>query len=116
MKLFCILLFCGMAFCLPVKNKSLTVEPEVIVPPSYGTSAGEAAAAKTDSVHFATQIQPILQSHCNPCHFPGGKMYEKMPFDQGKTVVGHLEGMLRRIKDEGEVSLLKRYVAEQAGH
>jgi hypothetical protein len=33
-----------------------------------------------------------------PCHFPGGKMYDKLPFDDPDVVASHSEGILRRIK------------------
>ena len=63
-------------------------------------------------VNFKTDILPILQSKCNPCHFPGGKMYEKMPFDSGKTIIDHRAGILRRIKGEKENELLRQYLEE----
>ena len=65
-----------------------------------------------DSVNFAKQIQPILQKNCSPCHFPGGKMYERMPFDAGKTIVSHKDGILRRIKEEKENTLIKTYIEQ----
>ena len=47
---------------------------------------GEKPAQKTitliDTIHFTSQIQPILVKNCSPCHFTGGKMYERMPFDK----------------------------------
>jgi hypothetical protein len=67
---------------------------------------------KSDTLHFATQVQPIFQQHCNPCHFPGGKMYEKLPFNQGSTIAHHLPGIMKRIKLEEEVAIIKRYVEE----
>ena len=56
-----------------------------------------APAADTDTVFHGT-IKPIMASSCMPCHFPGGKMYASMPFDDPKTVASHSEGILRRIK------------------
>jgi hypothetical protein len=47
---------------------------------------------------FDDTIKPILVSSCMPCHFPGGKMYSTMPFDDPKVVSSHSEGILRRIK------------------
>src|SRR5262245_22438107 len=57
------------------------------------------APAATDSgAVFEGTIKPILVSSCMPCHFPGGKMYSTMPFDDSKVVASHSEGILRRIK------------------
>ena len=69
-----------------------------------------------DSTHvivFKTEIQPIFTSHCTPCHFTGGKMYEKLPFDKEETIVEHEAGILKRIKDEKETALIKEFVAQQ---
>jgi len=66
-----------------------------------------------DTVNYQTQIQPILQTTCSPCHFPGGKMYEKMPFDKGETIISHEAGILKRIKDEQKVALIKKYIQQK---
>ncbi len=58
-------------------------------------------------VDYRTQVQPILQKNCTPCHFPGGKMYEKMPFDNGRTILEHEAAVSKRIKDEKEKMLIR---------
>jgi len=47
---------------------------------------------------FARDVQPMLTRTCAPCHFPGGKMYERMPFDDAGTVASNRGGVLRRLK------------------
>ena len=64
---------------------------------------------------FEKQIQPILVNHCSPCHFTGGKMYEKLPFDKPETILTHQPGILRRIKDEKESTLIKQFVEQGRG-
>lgn len=64
-----------------------------------------------DTIHFASQIKPILIKNCSPCHFTGGKMYERMPFDADTTIINHEAGILRRIK--GEENLLIKTFIEQ---
>ena len=67
----------------------------------------------TDSVNYASQIQPVLQQKCSPCHFTGGKMYERMPFDKGETIVSHETGIVTRLsKETGLVTLIKQYVMQ----
>jgi hypothetical protein len=58
-------------------------------------------------------VKPIFEKHCNPCHFPGGKMYDKLPFDQATTIINHEEGILRRIKEDAEVKTIKQFVSQQ---
>ena len=76
---------------------------------------GEKPAQKTitsiDTIHFTIQIQPILVKNCSPCHFTGGKMYERMPFDKDTTIINHETGILKRIK--GEENLLIKTFIEQ---
>ena len=65
-----------------------------------------------DTVHFSSQIQPILVKNCSPCHFTGGKMYEKLPFDKDTTFLNHHEAILKRIKNEEENAMLKSFVLQ----
>ena len=66
-----------------------------------------------DTIHFASQIQPILVKNCSPCHFTGGKMYERMPFDKDTTIINHQAGILRRIKGE-ENTLIRSFVEQRS--
>lgn len=100
MKTMLFLLFCGIAFCFPLNKKPAPTESALAAAPSQ----------TLDSISFSAQIQPILQQKCNPCHFPGGKMYEKMPFDQARTILEHPEGMLRRIKEGEEGRLMRAFL------
>ena len=67
---------------------------------------------KTGKVDFKTQVQPILQNNCSPCHFAGGKLYEKLPFDKGETILSHEAGILKRIKKENEANLIMQFIAQ----
>ena len=62
-----------------------------------------------DTIDFVTQVQPILIKNCSPCHFTGGKMYERMPFDKDTTIINHEAGILRRIKGE-ETLIIKTFI------
>src|SRR5262245_17877397 len=66
-------------------------------PPPSPPSAPTPAAADSRAA-FESTVKPILVSSCMPCHFPGGKMYDKLPFDDPTVVASHSEGVLRRIK------------------
>jgi hypothetical protein len=70
---------------------------------------------KAQPVDFQTQIRPILEERCQPCHFTGGKMYEKMPFDRPQTIRTLGEKMFTRIKDPKEQAILRAFLAEGAG-
>jgi hypothetical protein len=86
--------------------------PAAAVAPTAPAADRVPAAPAPDA--FFTQVAPILAQRCAPCHNPGGKMYERLPFDDPATVAGHPEGILKRIKDPAERSLIERWIAEQS--
>lgn len=73
-----------------------------------------AAPFTKTAVDFKTQVQPILVKNCSPCHFPGGKLYEKLPFDKAETITSHKKGIVKRINDETEKNIIKLFI-EQKG-
>jgi hypothetical protein len=77
-------------------------------------ASSPAPQPKASPVNFATQIRPILEKRCQPCHFTGGKMYEKMPFDRPKTIHTLGEKMFTRIKDPKEQAVLRAFLAQGA--
>lgn len=105
MKTLLFLLLGGIGFCHVSQTNPTPAEPATIVAPELPPA---------DTISFAAQIQPILQSKCNPCHFPGGKMYDAMPFDRAATILEHSGGVLKRIKDGEEGRLLREFVGQAA--
>ncbi|HEX4961215.1 MAG TPA: hypothetical protein VF173_10290 [Thermoanaerobaculia bacterium] len=67
---------------------------------------------KAQAVDFPTQVRPILEKRCQPCHFTGGTMYEKMPFDRPQTIRTLGEKMFTRIKEPKEQALLRAFLAQ----
>jgi hypothetical protein len=82
--------------------------------PAHALSATAPAPVAAHTVDFATQVQPILETHCQPCHFEGGQMYESLPFDRGETIVELGEKLFTRIKDEGERGVIREFLAQEA--
>ena len=64
-----------------------------------------------DTIDFLRQIQPLMVKNCSPCHFTGGKMYERMPFDKDTTIINHENGILKRFKGD-ENTLLKTFIQQ----
>lgn len=76
------------------------------VAPAAPLPAAPAAAPAT----FEGSVRPMLAGRCAPCHEPGGKMYERLPFDDARVVSSHSEGILRRLKGEDREAL-ERWLA-----
>ena len=102
--LVCILIVGALFFVF--KNRSIDIPGQTLL-------TSHPALSSNDTINFTLQIQPILINHCSPCHFTGGKMYEKLPFDKGVTIVNHEVALLRRIKDEKEKALIQKFIVQQ---
>jgi hypothetical protein len=63
---------------------------------------------------FASDIKPILESRCQPCHFQGGQMYEKLPFDKPETITKLGTKLFTRIKDEDQQRVIREFLSEQS--
>jgi hypothetical protein len=63
---------------------------------------------------FASDVRPILESSCQPCHFQGGKMYEKLPFDKSETITKLGTKMFTRIKDEDQQRVIREFLSQQS--
>jgi hypothetical protein len=80
----------------------------------FAQAPAPAAAAAAAAVSFEKDIAPVLARRCQPCHFPGGKMYAKLPFDDPATVRQLGEKLFTRIKDPKEQELFRTFLA--SGH
>lgn len=76
---------------------------------SATTTSSMATSAKVD---FNTQVRPILEARCTPCHFAGGKMYERLPFDRPETIKKLGTKLFTRIKDENEQRLIREFLSQ----
>jgi len=80
---------------------------------SSSEKAAPVSATTTARVAFPTKIKPILEAKCQPCHFSGGKVYAKMPFDRPETIKTMGTKLFTRIKDENERQLIRDFLAQE---
>jgi len=73
-------------------------------------SAAQRPAAPLD---FQRDVRPILDARCQPCHFTGGKMYEKLPFDRPETIVRLGTKLFTRLKDEKQRAVIREFLAQR---
>lgn len=80
-------------------------------------AAGDAKpAAAVPAVDFTAHVKPILEARCQPCHFTGGVMYERLPFDRPETIHTLGTKLFTRIKDSSEQELIRRFLAQPLPH
>ena len=83
--------------------------------PAYSTARpAPVANSATPGAHvdFDTQVKPMLQSKCMPCHFSGGQMYERLPFDKPATIRKLGTRLFTRIKEEDKRRLIEDFLAQ----
>ena len=70
------------------------------------------SSAPKPRVDFDTQLKPIFQSKCMPCHFSGGQMYDRLPFDKPATIRKLGTRLFTRIKDENDRRLIEDFLTQ----
>ena len=63
-------------------------------------------------VDFETQLKPIFKSKCMPCHFSGGQVYDRLPFDKPETIRKLGTRLFTRIKEENDRRLIEDFLAQ----
>ncbi len=82
-------------------------KPNVVSSATVSTSSTPKAR-----VDFETQLKPIFQSKCMPCHFSGGQMYDRLPFDKPATIKKLGTRLFTRIKDENDRRLIEDFLTQ----
>jgi hypothetical protein len=73
------------------------------------TPVSSTAKARVD---FETQLKPLFQSKCMPCHFSGGKVYDRLPFDKPETIRKLGTRLFTLIKEENDRRLIEDFLAQ----
>ena len=100
----------------PAVPQVATVEPAPPAPePASDPAPPKAVPPPIDQarVDFNSDVRPILEAGCQPCHFPGGVMYERRPFDRPGTITALGTKLFTRIKDEDERRVISEFLAQQ---
>ena len=78
--------------------------------PAPVAAASPSPAPQAARIDFETQIRPLLQEKCSPCHFAGGRMYDRLPFDREETIRKLGKALFTRLKDPVDVDLLRSFL------
>jgi len=102
---FSAILLLGVVRLAGIGARESSTEPVPSGRPAPVSTATPAPPAGGDL--FRSTVRPVLLAHCAPCHEPGGKMYERLPFENPQVVAGHRAGVLRRLKGEDRAAVEK---------
>lgn len=71
------------------------------------------ATVNRQPVDFTRDVRPILEKRCTPCHFAGGKMHAKLPFDKPETIHHLGDRLFSRIKKDDEQAVIRAFLAQR---
>ena len=76
-----------------------------------GLLAGCSPSDAAPRPSFESDVRPLLEKKCQPCHFSGGVVYGRLPFDKSETIKKLGEKLFTRIRDEGDRRLVRAFLA-----
>ena len=103
-----LILIAGFKTCNGSKPNALTKSSPTMNKPTPSTQT------LAERPTFASDIRPMLQSSCQPCHFQGGQMYEKLPFDKPETITKLGTKLFTRITNEDQQLVIREFLSEQS--
>lgn len=90
----------------------LSVQACQIAKPASASLDGRPTIPAKAKPDFTADIEPIFKARCQPCHFQGGKVYDKLPFDKPETIKKLGTRLFTRIKDEKEQRLIREFLEQ----
>jgi uncharacterized cupredoxin-like copper-binding protein len=80
--------------------------------PAVSAQATQSISTSSAKVDFATHVEPLLKSKCQPCHFNGGKVYDKLPFDRPATIKTLGTKLFTRLQDENDRKVIREFLSQ----
>ena len=105
------LLFLG---CVPIRPPEVAAAPAGAGQTSPAAVADAAHAQDPGQEEFEARVLPILLAKCSPCHFEGGKMYARLPFDRPGTIRVLGTALFTRLRDEEERQTIRDFLGIEA--
>lgn len=91
--------------CVPIRPSEIHTGVADAGPP-----APPQAAPASSQAEFEARVMPILVERCSPCHFEGGRMYDRLPFDRAGTIQVLGTALFTRIRDEEERRVIRDFL------
>ena len=83
--------------------------------PSFVSKGGEGSKSdgkpSREAYTFKRDIAPLLKNNCMPCHFAGGTVFAKLPFDDYATVKSKAKRLNTRLKEDEQKKIVDGWIA-----
>jgi len=97
----------------PLQIVAFPLQPWCYRSPMFALAMWLAIVAGAPRGTFTTSVRPILERRCQPCHFTGGKMYERLPFDLPGTILRLGTKLCTRIKDQKDREVIRKFLSSK---
>jgi len=98
------------AACTTARHIQSTASPPAEPPPRPAAIKAAPAVPAAAEADFDRTVKPILEKQCMPCHFTGGVMYGKLPFDRPETIRTLGEKLFTRIKAPADQAAIRAFL------
>lgn len=98
------------AVCTTARHTQAPAAPAVDGPTAQPLPQTPAATVKPPSPDFERDVKPILEKQCRPCHFSGGVMFDKLPFDRAETIRKLGDRLFTRIKAPQDQQAIRAFL------
>ena len=88
------------------------VRPSRVMVRAAAVPVEPSLTAPKTRIDFDTQLKPIFKAQCMPCHFSGGQMYDRLPFDRPETIRKLGTRLFTRIKEENDRRLIEDFLTQ----
>ena len=101
---FCVMLLLLVQGCAERYHKSASEDSKAEITPP--------AVQAKPAIKGFEPVKQMLSTNCSPCHNPGGKMYERLPFDNPEIVRTHGMPISGRLNKPEDKKLLEDWLSE----
>jgi hypothetical protein len=108
-------LFVAAAVCTTARHTQAPSTPAAERSPERQAMESPAPAVSAAAPDFDRDVKPILEKQCRPCHFTGGVMYEKLPFDRAETIRQLGEKLFTRIRAPDDQATIRSFLKSAPG-
>jgi peptidoglycan/xylan/chitin deacetylase (PgdA/CDA1 family) len=107
-------IFLSVTLLVSCSSHTPDVSSQIESPKSIETALVALRQIQPDSqpaAYFETHVKPVV-AKCRPCHFPGGKVYAQLPFDNPQTLRQLGAKLFTRIQQKEEQEVIRTFLAQ----
>ena len=93
-----------------VLKKNIAVFILLMIPGIFVFAQSESGGEQKENITYQKDIVPLLKSNCRPCHYPGGTVFKKLPFEEYVVVKKLGIKLNTRLKENSRKKIISLWV------